>query len=111
MYGSRALPAKSQQALFIEHQNQNAQLLQNKMTMYENQRVQDTMGRELYEQGQKLYGGIDRNREIRREADTAEGSIQLIKLSIMKRKFMFGSLIVLFVLVLIFTIIMKARKK
>lgn len=58
VYGSRGLPVKSQQALFIMHQDQNAALVQNKMTMYENQRVQDSMGRELYEQGQKLYGGI-----------------------------------------------------
>jgi hypothetical protein len=33
-------------------------LAQNKITMYENERVQDSMGRELHDQGQKLYGGI-----------------------------------------------------
>lgn len=45
MYGSRALPAKSQQAQFIDYHNQNVQLAQNKLTMYENQRAVDSMGR------------------------------------------------------------------
>lgn len=58
MFGSKALPPKSQQALFMEYQNQNAALAQNKLTMYENQRYQEGMNRELHGQGQKLYGGI-----------------------------------------------------
>jgi hypothetical protein len=32
------------------------------MTMYENQRIQDSMGVELHEQGQQLYGGIEQNK-------------------------------------------------
>jgi hypothetical protein len=46
----------------MEQQNYTAQLAQNKLAMYENQRVVDGMGRELHDQGQKLYGGIERNR-------------------------------------------------
>lgn len=40
MHGSRALPPKSQQQLFMDYQNQNMALAQNKIVMYENQRVQ-----------------------------------------------------------------------
>jgi hypothetical protein len=58
MYGTKALPV-SQQAIFMQYQNQNAALAQNKITMYENQRIQDNMGRDLQEQGQTLYGGIE----------------------------------------------------
>jgi len=39
MYGSGALPV-SQQAVFLQYQNQNSALAQNKLTMYENQRMQ-----------------------------------------------------------------------
>ena len=48
---------------------------------------------------------------MRRDLDDAEGSIDLIKLAIMKRKIMFSSLIVLFVLSLILAFIVKANKK
>lgn len=94
----------------MNFQRQNAELAQNKLTMYENQRVQESANAELYYQGQKLYGGIERNREIRGEAEQSENSIRLIQLSIMKRKLMFGSLIALFLLVLLIVLIMKARR-
>lgn len=58
-----------------------------------------------------MAGGIDRNREIRMEADRAESSIDLIKFSIMKRKVMFGVLVGLFVVSVIAAIIVKANKK
>lgn len=94
----------------MDYQNQNAALAQNKLAMYENQRVQDSMGRELYYQGEKLYGGIEQNRNIRKEAGEAEGSIKLIQMAILKRKLMFVSLFVLFILILIFAIVRKVKK-
>lgn len=44
-HGRSALPAQSQQATFMDYQKQNAYLAQNKLTMYDNQRVQESMGR------------------------------------------------------------------
>ena len=55
----------------MDYQKQNAHLMENKMMMYENQRVQDNMGNELHYQGDRLYGGIERNREMRRGIDEA----------------------------------------
>lgn len=70
IYGSKALPV-SQQAIFMQYQNQNAALAQNKISMYENQRIQDNMGRDLHEQGQTLYGGIQSNKNIQNETSQA----------------------------------------
>jgi hypothetical protein len=61
MYKTTALPG-SQQAAFMQYQMENAALAENKLIMYENQRMQDTLGREVAEQGQKLYGGIEQNK-------------------------------------------------
>ena len=42
-----AIPEKPYQAS-IEYEKQNTHLTHNKMTMYENQRIQNVMGKELH---------------------------------------------------------------
>lgn len=42
------------------------QLAGDKLTMYENQRTQNFMGRELHYQGEQLQRGITQNRDIRK---------------------------------------------
>ena len=104
-----AIPDRPYQAS-IEYEKQNAHLAHNKMTMYDNQRIQNLMGEELQQQGDMLEGGIDRNRVIRREAEESEGSIKLIEVAIMKRKLMFLSLLVLFSLALVVVVVVKLNR-
>ena len=78
--------------------------------MYENEQVQNTMGNNLSYQGQVLRSGFDDHRKMREEAEEAEGAITLIQKAISKRKLMFVSLIVLFVIGVVIVVIRKMNK-
>jgi t-SNARE complex subunit (syntaxin) len=57
-----------------------------------------------------IQGGIDRNKAIRGQAQESETAIKLIERSIMKRKLMFGSLLVAFAVSVIIVLIVKISK-
>lgn len=78
--------------------------------MYDNERMQNNIGMDLDRQGRTLSTNIDRNRQIREEADAASDNIKLIQRAIFKRKFMFYSLFVLLGLAIAFVIIRKITK-
>jgi hypothetical protein len=78
--------------------------------MYENQRIQASLGGEIQQQGQVIERGIGINQEIRREANHASDAIQLIQTSILRRKFMFYSLFVLLAIAITFIIMRKLFK-
>ena len=68
------------------------------------------MGHNLSYQGKVLRSEFDDHRRMRQEAEEAEGAITLIHKAIAKRKFMFISLIVLFIIGVIIVVIRKANK-
>lgn len=91
----------------LEIEKQNNELFGQKMAMYENQQLQANVGFELQHQGQVIQQGIGMNHEIRGEADSSSDAIKLIHASILKRKFMFYSIFVLFALAVTFIILRK----
>ena len=91
-------------------EEQNAQLIGNKVTMYDNEAIQNNMGRALQEQGHVLEQNIERNQEIREEADASSEVIKSIQLAILRRKLMFGSIFVLAGLAVVFVVIRKLTK-
>ena len=82
-------------------------MVHQKRVMYDNQLIHNDIGRDLDRQGFYLENNIDRNREMRAEADQSSESIKLIRQAIFKRKFMFYSLIVLSLLAVGFVVLKK----
>jgi len=68
------------------------------------------MGYNVGAQGQLLRGGFQQHRKIRQQAQEAEGAITLIQKAILKRKIMFLSLVVLFVVGLVIVIVRKVNR-
>lgn len=68
------------------------------------------MGYNIKNQGLQLNNGFNHHKNIRSQLDQADNSIGLIQKSILKRKLMFLSLIILFIIAIIIIIIRKVNK-
>lgn len=70
----------------------------------------DNIRDEIYNQGNKLKQGMERNKDIQAATEEAETTAGLIQRAISKRKLMFGSLCVLLVLAVVGVIVIKLRR-
>ncbi len=100
MHGKKSLEDGSVHG-YSRYEEQNRQLIQNTANMYQAEQVQRNVGHSLQRQGETLEANIQDNRELRGDLKESEGSIALIKRSILKRKLMFISLFIVFFLVVV----------